>query len=94
VIDKIVQRIMDAQTPAALLERRVSLTNMGTYFRSLQSGFLNAYGAAENKDALEDAMAKASRKAQHKVLTAVFGAAQLAALGSTERRFIGVDLDT
>jgi RNA-directed DNA polymerase len=92
VLDKIVQRIMDAQTPAALLERRVSLTNMGTYFRSLQAGFLQAYGAAENKDDLEKVMAAAVKKAQRRVLINVFGQTQLDALGPTERRFIGVDL--
>jgi hypothetical protein len=94
VVDKIVQRITDARTPGALLERGVSLTNMNTYFLGLQSGFLNAYGAAENKDELEVAMSKASRRAQQNVLNEVFGATQLAALGSTERRFIGVDLES
>lgn len=91
-INKIVQRVHASSTPAALVERRVVLTTMGTYFRNLQAGFLNAYDGAQNRDELEEALAKASRKAQRAVLVDLFGEAGLAKLGVSQRAFIGVDL--
>jgi RNA-directed DNA polymerase len=56
--DKIVQRINSAGTCSAFLERKVSLTTMGTYFRNLQAGYLNAYDGAQDRDDLEAAMGR------------------------------------
>ncbi len=92
-IDKIVERIHSGGTTLSLLERKVSLTTMGTHFRNLQAGYLNAYDGAQNRDDLEAAMAKASRKAQRKVLIELFGEAGLAKLGATERGFVGLEAD-
>ncbi len=93
-IDKIVERIHSGGTTLSLLERKVSLTTMGTHFRNLQAGYLNAYDGAQNRDDLEAAMAKASRKAQRKVLIQLFGEVGLAKLGATQRGFVGLEADT
>lgn len=90
-IDKVVQGISDACSPSALLDRRVTLTTMGTYFYGLQAGYINAYIGAYNRDELRDAMSSASRKAQRKVLEALFGLQRLRNLGQAELRFVGVD---
>lgn len=90
-IDKIVERIHSGGSTAALLERKVSLTTMGTHFRNLQAGYLNAYDGAQNRDDLEAAMAKASRKAQRKVLVELFGEVGLTNLGATQRSFVGLE---
>lgn len=92
VIDKIVERVHAGSSAAALLERKVTLTTMGTYFRNLQAGFLNAYDGAKNRDELEEAIGRASHKAQRIVLVDLFGEAGLANLGSPQRAFIGVDI--
>ncbi len=91
--DKIVQRINSAGTCSALLERKVSLTTMGTYFRNLQAGYLNAYDGAQDRDDLEAAMGKASRKAQRRVLVELFGDAGLSKLGVKQQGFVGLELD-
>lgn len=92
-IDTIVERVHSGGTTAALLDRKVSLTTMGTHFRNLQAGYLNAYDGAENRDDLEAAMAKASRKAQRRVLVELFGEAGLTSLGVKQRSFVGLEAD-
>lgn len=92
-IDKIVERIHSGGTTAGLLERRVSLTTMGTHFRNLQAGYLNAYDGAHDRDGLEAAMSKASDKAQRRVLVELFGVEGLARLGPTQRGFVGLPVD-
>lgn len=89
-INKIVQRIHSGSTTAGLLERRVSLTTMGTHFRNLQAGYLNAYEGAQNRDELGAAMLKASDKAQRRVLVELFGVEGLTRLGPTQRGFVGL----
>lgn len=93
-INKIVSKINDAGSVAALLDRRASLTTMGTFFRSLECGYFNAYSGAHNHDVLQDAIKRAARKAQERVLRELFGEEALASLTASQLRFLGVEVQT
>lgn len=92
-LDKIVQSIADACSPSALLDRKVSLTNMGTYFDSVRAGYINAYTGAHNRDELRDAIDSAIKRSQRKVLEHLFGRQRLSSFGRSDLKFLGIDDD-
>lgn len=88
-IDKVANRFEALGTVEALVEKRVGLTEMGSYFRSLAQGYLNAYNGAQNRDVLRDRMEAAGQKAITDVLKEVFGD-RLGQMSSNQRKFVGL----
>lgn len=84
-------KFADASTPAGLMALRVRLTDMGRYFRSLESGYLNAYAEAENRDRLRDRLELLALAAQQKVLEDIFTVERLLDMSPEERRFVGIE---
>lgn len=90
-IAKIVERIGSCGNPAALLDRKATLTTMGSYFKSVTNGYLNAYSAAQNRDDLRTAIQDAAVAAQANILRDLLGADRLQQLSLTDLQFLGVD---
>lgn len=89
-MDRIISKIADAGSVNALQDRRISLTTMGTYFRSIEYGYLNAYYGAQNSDVLRDRIKAACDNAQRRVLREIFGDERLSSLSDKHLRFLGV----
>ena len=91
-IVKIAERIGRCDNALALLERNVRLTTMGSYFKSLATGYLNAYSAAQNRDDLRTAIEHAAATSQAKILGNLLGADHLQRLSQADLKFLGLDL--
>lgn len=89
--EDIEQKFADASTPQGLLSRRVHLTEMGRFFKSLECGYLNAYSEAENRDDLTRLVERLSTGAQRTVLEALFSVERLHGMSLETRKFIGID---
>ncbi|MBA4758699.1 reverse transcriptase domain-containing protein [Sphingosinicella sp.] len=92
-IATISSRIGSWNSIAALLEKRVTLTTMGGYFKSVIEGYLNAYSAAQNRDDLRKAIERASVAAQASILRDLLGVDRLQRLSSMDLQFLGVDAE-
>lgn len=90
-IGKIAERIGACSNTTSLLEKKVTLTTMGGYFKSVTAGYENAYSAAQNRDDLRTAIQNAAVKAQANILRDLLGIARLEKLTPEEMRFLGVD---
>lgn len=89
-IDRVVCRFADLGSVAALVEKNVGLTELGSYFQSIRDGYLNAYTGAQNRDVLRDRMDAAAQKARDAVLREVFGT-RLATMPAGHRKFVGLE---
>lgn len=90
-IAKIVGEIEKNGDVGELLEKKVTLTTMGGYFRSVTAGYANAYSAAQNRDELRDAINNAAAISQGKVLRDLLGPKQLRSLSPKALQFLGVE---
>lgn len=90
-IDKVVCRFDALGTVAALIEKKVGLTELGSYFRSIREGYLNAYNGAQNRDVLRERMDSAAQKARGAVLTEIFGK-DFHTMPSNHQKFIGLPI--
>ena len=88
-IDKVSCRFDVLGSVAALVEKNVGLTEMGSYFRSIREGYLNAYNGAQNRDVLRERMDSAAQKARKAVLSEIFGD-RLDSMPSSHKRFVGL----
>lgn len=88
-MDKIVCQFDDLGSVEALIQKDIGLTEVGSYFRSIAQGYLNAYSGAQNRDDLGARMEVAATKALNSVLKQVFGD-RLQKLSSVERTFVGL----
>lgn len=89
-IGKIAERVGAFGTATALLEKKVTLTTMGSYFKSVTRGYLNAYSAAQNRDDLRDVLERTAGRAQATILRELLGSDRLQRLSQTDLQFLGV----
>jgi retron-type reverse transcriptase len=86
-----VKRIRAAGDLDFLSEKRVRLTAMGQYFRSIVNGYVHAYAEARNCDDLKDGIEHAAQAAQAAILRELFGKARLESLSAKQFEFLGVE---
>lgn len=77
-----------------LQEKKVRLTGMGQYFKSILNGYIHAYAEARNCDDLKAAVEQAAKAAQASILRELFGRARLESLSAKQFDFIGIERDT
>lgn len=89
---KIGQKLSELGTVAALVDRNVKLTTLGTFLRSIQRGYINAYDGADNIKEFGEEVAQLCNGAKQNVLIELFGS-KLGELTDAEKAFVGLDPD-
>lgn len=90
VVSEIIEKIKKAQSIDELLKRGVVLSKMGTYFSSVEKGYLAYYEGAQNRDDLRDRMRGASEQAQQSIMISLFGDQRLKEMTDAQLKFLGV----
>lgn len=88
-IEKVKMKITDLATINNLLEMKQSLTTFGSYFESVQRGYVNAYDTAHNASYFNEAISEFLEIAKRGVLFELFGV-RLETLTPTEKKFAGI----
>jgi hypothetical protein len=89
---KVGERIASLGTVAALVERKVQLTTLGTFLNSIRLGYLNAYDGADNLTEFGAELSTLCNGAKHSVLIELFGS-KLGELTDAEKSFVGLEPD-
>ncbi len=89
-IEKVTAKFADSGDIDVLLRKNISLTRLGAYLDSMQSGYHQAYSGAANYNELRAQTENLKEAAMTQVLEELFGEAALSKLSSKKRKFIGV----
>jgi RNA-directed DNA polymerase len=89
-ITAVQKKISDLATIKNLIEKKQSLTTFGSYFESVERGYLNAYDTAHNAPFFNAAVSGYLSDAKQVVLLELFGP-RFDDLTDLEKRFAGID---
>lgn len=88
-INQLAERIRGYGNTSVLLDKKITLTTMGSYFTSVITGYQNAYDCAQNRDDLRTVICAEAAAAQASVLRDLFGAEGLKRLSQADFEFLG-----
>jgi len=89
-IDKIHLKFAKLSFVAALVEKGIQLTTLGSFLTSTLWGYRNAYDAAHNFSEFEDKLTQISQATKRTVLMEVFGD-KLETMTPSQLKFVGAD---